>query len=72
MLIATSTFSMVIIAVILGHMLAIHSPAELTAWTNALQVTGSILAALAGLPYAAGKVTGGLGDIVAAIKKRGE
>jgi hypothetical protein len=72
MLVLTSLFSMATIAVILAHMLGLHSPQELAAWTNALQVTGSILAALAGLPYAAGKVTGGLGDIVAAIKRKSE
>jgi hypothetical protein len=63
---------MVVIAVILAHMLSLHSPQELTAWTNTLQVTGSILAALAGLPYAAGKLTGSLGEIVAAIKRKSE
>jgi hypothetical protein len=71
MLIATSVYAMVVLAIVLHHLLNISDPAMLASWTSILQVLGSVLAALAGLPYACGKVTGGLGEIVAAIKGKG-
>jgi hypothetical protein len=72
MLIVTGLFSMAVIAVIVRHMLALHSPAELTAWTSALQTIGGVLVGLAGLPYTANRLTGGLGEIVSALRKRGD
>jgi hypothetical protein len=71
-MIAMAAYAMVILATVLHHLLSIKDPVLLASWTSILQVLGSVLAALAGLPYAAGKVTGGLGEFVAAIKKRGE
>jgi hypothetical protein len=72
MMIVTGVFAMVVIAVIVEHMLQLHSPQELAAWCAALQTVGGILVALAGLPYTCGKLSGSLGEIVAAIKKRGD
>jgi hypothetical protein len=68
MLIVTTLFAVAVIAVIVYHMLGLHSPAELSAWTSALQVIGGVLVGLASLPYASGKITGSIGSIVSAIR----
>jgi hypothetical protein len=72
MLIATTVFAMAVIGVIVHHMLQLHQPGEIGAWTSAIQTIGAILVGLAGLPYTANRLTGGLESVVAAIKKRGE
>jgi hypothetical protein len=68
-MVVPSIFSMIVLSLILHRQLTTNDPAMVTAQASTLQWWGSTLLGLVTAPYAVGKFSGSIRDLIAAVKR---